>query len=180
MKPARLKTPAVPVPATRAAFEALAVELGETMRTIDRANAELADQIARAKLATKETTAALTKEADAMFRALAGYAAAHRAELLPDDRKSISIAAGTIGWRLSNPAVKIEDEDAAIAAIEALGLAESFLRIATEIDKQAILAAPDRAGAIAGVAVEQTELFFFKPLDLDAEKVRKVAAGAAA
>jgi phage host-nuclease inhibitor protein Gam len=177
---ARKSKPApTPVPQTRQEFETLAVQLGEGMRALGAAADGASNEIARVKLALKNDTAELEKRIEAQWEALAAYATAHRAELLPDNRKSVSIAAGIIGWRLSTPSVKLTDEDEVIDAIEALGFVQ-FLREKTEIDKVALLAQPELAAKIDGVTIRQVENLFFQPLDLEAEKTKSLKTAPAA
>ena len=171
----RIKTPAVPVPQTADKFEEMAVLLGEISREIDGLAADAASLIATVKLTTKKATEGLTKQANALWGAISAYAEAHRIELLPKDRKSVSIAAGTIGWRTSTPAIQIDgDEDEIITRMEAAGL-HRFLRETVVIDKAALLAEPAIAKTIAGLSIVQVESLFFKPLDIDSELVMKGA-----
>ncbi|HVJ53478.1 MAG TPA: host-nuclease inhibitor Gam family protein [Aliidongia sp.] len=165
----RIKRPAVPVPQSRDEFEALAVRLAETKRKIERIADEAADAIAQTKLKAKQAAAESMKEAEALWSAVAAFAEAHRAELLPKDRKSVAIAAGVIGWRLSNPAIEISaDEQDLIQRLDRDGLGR-FLRETVEIDKAALLAEPTVAETIDGIAIRQVESLFFQPLDLDKE-----------
>jgi len=171
----RIKTPAVPVPQTAVEFEEQAVRLGELSREIDGITDAGATKIAEIKLSTKKATDALTKTAKALWGAISAYAEAHRTELLPKDRKSVSIAAGTIGWRTSTPAIQIDgDEEEIITRMEAAGL-HRFLRETVVIDKAALLAEPAIAKTIAGLSIVQVESLFFKPLDIDSELVMKGA-----
>jgi len=170
----KTKPAPAPVPQTREQFETLAVQLAEGMRLLAYASARAANEIARVKLDLKNDTAALAKRLDMQWDALAAYATAHRTELLPADRKSVAIAAGVIGWRLSTPSVQLTaEEDDVIDAIEALGLVQ-FLREKTEVDKAALLAEPELAAKVEGVVIRQVENLFFQPLDLETEKTKSL------
>lgn len=172
---------AVAVPQSRAEFETLAARLGDLMRKIDRVNSKAADAVVQANLAAKMETDALEREAKAVWKQVASYAEAHRSELLPEDRKSVTLAAGTIGWRMSTPSVKFDrPEEEIIEDLEDAGRAE-FLRVDTKIDKQAILAGL-AAGPIGidGVRSEQSEKLFFKPLDIESERTKTSVATAKA
>ena len=171
----RIKTPAVPVPQTRVEFEEQAVRLGEISREIDGIAAVGATKIADIKLSTKKATDVLTKTAKALWGAISAYAEAHRSELLPKDRKSASIAAGTIGWRTGSPAIQIDgDEDEIILRLEAQGM-HRFLRETVVLDKAALLAEPEVVKTIDGLSVVQVETLFFKPLDIESELTLKAA-----
>ncbi|EGY01090.1 prophage host-nuclease inhibitor protein [Nitrospirillum viridazoti Y2] len=163
----RLKTPAVPVPQTRASFESLATDLGAMIRKAERIESLAADQVAQIKLKAKQDTAELEKRITASFTALAAYAEANRSDLVPEGRKSVTIAAGVIGWRLSNRSVKLQDttEEEVIAWLEQAGQ-HQFLRETLELDKSALLADPETAKTIPGVTFAQGVRFYFQPLDL--------------
>jgi phage host-nuclease inhibitor protein Gam len=174
----RIKTPAFPVPQTAVEFEELAVRLGEVSREMDGIAATGASKLANIKLSTKKAVDQLGKEAKALWGAISAYAEAHRVELLPKGRKSKSIAAGTIGWRTSTPAIQIDgDEDEIILRLEAAGL-HRFLRETVVIDKAALLAEPEVVKTITGLSIVQVETLFFKPLDLDTELTLKGEAAA--
>lgn len=177
---ARKSKPALtPVPQTREEFETLAVQLGEGMRELAAAAESTATAITKLKLALKLETTALEKRLATQFDAVAAYATAHRAELLPPDRKSVTIAAGVIGWRMSSPAVTLVDEAEVIEALEAAGLVQ-FLREKVEVDKTALLAEPALAATIDGVTIRQAEHLFFKPLDIEAERTKTLKSAPAA
>lgn len=166
----RMKAPATSVPLTREEAEQLAGELATLARRIEAAELEAAEKIQSIKVALKAETAALSAEARSKFAALMAWANAHRAEILPKDRKSLTIAAGTIGWRVGNARVAVEDEAAAIAWLEAHDLVK-FVRIDVSLDKNALLEAPlEEVAEIPGIEiVPGRENFFFKPLEVERE-----------
>jgi phage host-nuclease inhibitor protein Gam len=177
---AKIKKIAVPVPQTRHDFDALAVELGENMRAIEAIKLRTADEMARVKLSGAVAIEALEARKKSLWGAVAAYAEAHRDELLSSGRKSVTIPAGIIGWRISNPAIDLTgDETEIILRLEAMGC-QRFLRETIEIDKAALLAEPEAARTIDGIAIRQEEALYFKPLDVEREITLKVAARPAA
>jgi phage host-nuclease inhibitor protein Gam len=90
---------------------------------------------------------ARTEPVAAAIKAISGlalaYAEAHRSELLPKDAKSVRLSFATFGWRTGNrtvallPNVKAEH---VINTMKAGGLADSYVRVNEEINREAILA----------------------------------------
>lgn len=171
---AKVKAAAVPLPQSREEFEALAERLGGILRRVERMNSEVADQMAALKLGLRQRSAEEIRMINSMWAALSAYAEGHRTELLPPGRKSVSLAAGVLGWRTGTPKVEIEDEDDVIGHLMARGLGQ-FLREIIEIDKQAMLAEPAIAAEVPGVRITQSESIFFKPLEVEGEKTKTVA-----
>jgi phage host-nuclease inhibitor protein Gam len=166
----RMKAPATSVPLTREEAEALAGELATLVRQVEAAEREAAETIQAVKLALKARTAEIHAEARSKFAALMAWANANRDAILPSGRKSLTIAAGTIGWRIGNARVAVEDEAAAIAWCEA-NEGERFLRVEVGLDKNALLeAALEEVAEIPGIEiVAGRENFFFKPLEVESE-----------
>jgi phage host-nuclease inhibitor protein Gam len=171
---ARLRAAAEPAPQTLIQAEALAVDLAALMREIERRETLLDDAIARLKLDFKTMIDPMSKAVDAKFKALATFAAGHRSEILPENRKSREIAAGTIGWRLSNASVAIEPgmEEAVIDWLEANNPA--LLQEVVSISKSAMLADREATALVPFVSVVQPEHFFFKPAGGESEKSKLV------
>ena len=172
--PPRKTVPLVAIPATREEAEQLAATLGERMRRIARAKADAEDAIARRKLALKAETA----EDEAAIRteivALATWFRSHAATLLTGERKSIALAAGTLGTRTGNPAVKIEDEAELIARLRAMGR-DHLVVVEESIARDALLRERADLDGLPGLAIVQEERFFFRPLDVETDVSTKVA-----
>jgi phage host-nuclease inhibitor protein Gam len=171
---ARLKAPAQAVPQTLDEAEKLATELGEEMRVLERHTSRVSSEVALITAKGKEISAPIGKSIDAKFKALSAFCQAHKAEILPKDRKSLNIAAGMIGWRLGNRKIEIDkgQEDAVTEFLEAT--APHFLREVITIDKEALLANPLFVERLDHVSIVQGESFFFKPLSVDLEKVKAI------
>jgi phage host-nuclease inhibitor protein Gam len=175
----KMKRAATQVPQTREGFELAVVELAEAMRRAAVRAANIADGIARLKLILKAENAEDERQIKSLWAAVSAYAEAHREALLPADRKSVALAAGVLGWRTGTPKVLIEaDEEELMLRLDALGFGR-YLRETVELDKAALIADRDRIEGIEGVRVVQDEVLFFRPLDLEVERVLTVKGEAA-
>lgn len=164
----------VVTPKSRADAEALAASLGERLRRIERAKLDAADAIAKIKDALSKATAEDTGAFKVELYALADWARANRSEILPPNRKSVSLPAGVIGWRIGNPTVTIDDEEALIAQLRAMG--RDHLIVETEaVSKEGILRERGELAGLAGVQITQTETFYFEPLDVEKGVETKVS-----
>lgn len=167
---AALKVAVDQVPASREDADRLLGEIGALQRRIETIDIELTDAVALAKAEASRKAKPLADELKAKLGVLATWAEASRGELLDGKRRSAAMSQGTIGWRMGMPTVKVSrgQEEALIATFQRLGLS-SLLRERVELDKEAILKAPDRIEGIAGIGIEQVESFWAKPLDVRTE-----------
>lgn len=172
----RIKRAALPVPTSRAGADAALGRIGELQRQLDAINGHLSEEVARQKARCAEAAAPIAEEIRELFEGLHVWAEGARAELLEDGRKSVAMSQGTIGWRLGMPTVKVArgQHDAVVATLGRLGLGD-LIRTRQELDKDAVLRDPDLVRDVPGLAVEQVEQFFAKPLDLEVEQAKTVA-----
>lgn len=162
------KSPRIVVayPNNRGEAETLAATIGERLRRIERAKLDAADAITKVKGDLAKATEADTAAVKAELATLCAWATQNREELLPKDRKSISLPAGVIGWRIGNPTVTIADEEALIAQLRAMG--RDHLVVETEtVSKEGILRERGDLQGLAGLSFLQTETFYFTPLDVE-------------
>ncbi|MBR0681946.1 host-nuclease inhibitor protein Gam [Roseomonas eburnea] len=151
----RTKRRAEAVPAARDHEEAnvFLARIGELQRAVLIEQTALAETIAKAKEAMGNAVAALNAEADRLTRGLQLWAEANRHALTDGGkRKSVSLAAGTISWRLAPPAVRVAQAVDVLQYLLERGM-EEFLRRKVEIDKAAMLSMPERAAEIPGVTI---------------------------
>jgi phage host-nuclease inhibitor protein Gam len=175
--PSRKTLPAVAVPQTREDAERLAARIGDLMRETERKALDAAGRMAALKLELKTATADAEREIRAGMMALATFATAHRDELLPKDRKSVALAAGTIGWRTGMPKLVVEDEADLVARLRAMGR-EHLVVVEESVAKDAFLREREELTGLPGVTVTQEERFFFHPLDVETDVAVKVPAAA--
>jgi phage host-nuclease inhibitor protein Gam len=138
----------------------LLVELGAT-------DARLTAQLEKVAEKFAPELEELQKGIFAASKELFLYCSTNRAELTEEGRaKTIRLAAiGTMRFYDTPPAVSLEkevEEPDVIAQMKALGL-ESFIRIKEEIDREALLKEPEKAGSIKGVTIDRDEKFAIQP-----------------
>jgi len=159
-KAPKLKTRAgAPAPQNREEAASFIRRIGENNRAIARAEADMNDAIVKLKEAAEATAAPLADETKQL--------AANRA-LLTDNgkRKHAELGTGRIEWRLAPPKVTIKGADAVLHAIKTLGL--PFVRIKEEIDKEAMLAEPEKARLVPGVSIGSGgETFSVEPFEAE-------------
>lgn len=109
------------------------------------------------------------------------FAEGHRAELLPDEKKSKSVetAFARYGFRTNTPSLKTLSKvtwEQVVTNLRALGLSK-FLRLTYDPDKQKLLGAQTTAPLAAiGVRVVQGEDFFIEPKVDGGTKIKSEAA----
>ncbi len=135
--------------------------VGTLSRSIDSKKAALDAAIARLRDATNQELAPLSDRLERELRAIETFADANRSSILPEGVKSLSLASGKIGWRLTPPKVTFA-RNAAEKALEYLKRhrMKRFLRFSVEIDKEALL---KHRPAIDGVRYKQVDEFFVEP-----------------
>jgi phage host-nuclease inhibitor protein Gam len=125
-----------------------------------------ADAAARAAGEAFERAAAQPQaELEELRAGVQAWCEAHRAEIC-GRAKSAEFATGRVSWRLRPPRVTIRGLDAAIEACRRLGLGR-FLRERVEINREAMLADPEAARLVPGVAVASAgEDFVIEPAEI--------------
>jgi phage host-nuclease inhibitor protein Gam len=166
-----------PVPQSREEASAFLTAIGTAQRERDRIEADMNDTIA--KLTVEGNAKAEVHKAliEGHTKGLQVWAAANRKVLTEDGKtKTVVLATGEIAWRMYPPKVnfkrglKVED---IIKTIKALRL-KSFLRAKVEINKEAMLADPEKANSIEGVTVgSKGEEFYVKPAETALEEVAR-------
>lgn len=160
-----------PAPGTRDACDLLIHRLGEAQRARAALQTELDGKLATLKRDYEERAQPHAAAIAGLSAAIRGYCDSHREELLAGGGKTVAFKSGEVAWRLRPPAVAIKGAAALLNALKALGL-ERFIRTKEEVNKEAMLAEPAIASAVAGVQIGSAgEDFIIKPLALDLEEV---------
>lgn len=169
----RVKTKAIaaPVPQSREeATEALA-EIGRRQRERERIQASMNDDIAEIKTKYEEEARPHNEQIAGLTEGLHAWCEAHRAELTNGGKvKSANMASGDVGWRITPPKVRVTGKAAVIELLKALKL-KRFIRLKEDVNKEAMLAEPDKASAVKGVNIVQTEEFWLRPFETELEEV---------
>lgn len=170
----RLKSKAVStaVPQTKTEVAEAIRQLGDKQRAFERLRADLNDRLAAI---TQEFQPQLTALADAIGAhqtAIQTWCEAHRVDLCgPDDKlgKTANLVTGEVGWRARPPSVRITNADGVIEMLIRMDMRQ-FVRTKEEVNKEAILADPDRVRGIAGITINRgVEDFFVMPFEATAE-----------
>lgn len=147
--------------------------IGERQRVVEEVSLEANQQVEEIKRGAEQKTGLINQEIEALFEQ--GYRIAEEYYdllTLGKGRRTIDISSGIFGWRTTPPKVAIDDSDAVIRSIKALGFLE-FLRVKEEVDKSAILKSPDKATLIAGIEIVQEEEFVLIPAATDTPVKRR-------
>ena len=165
---AKIKTKAagVPVPQSRdEAADALMV-IGGLNRAAARVEAEMNDEIAAIKKDAESKAQPMREKAAGLTEGLKIWAEANRDQLTQSGKtKTADLGTGKISWRALPKSVRITKVEQVIEAVKKLGFT-AFLRVKTEINKDAMLADPDKAKLIAGVNISSAgEEFIVEPFE---------------
>lgn len=132
-----------------------------------KATADEAVRLAGEKL--EKETAELMVELAEHERGVQTWCEAHRQALTNDSKvKFHDFGTGQIKWRQRPASVSIRGAEAVIEACKKLGLT-LFVRTKEELNKEAMLADPEKARTINGVTIKSAgEDFVIEPTEIDA------------
>lgn len=156
----------LPVPQSRDEAADAVRRIGVANREIARIEADMNDKIAALKAAGEQASEPHKAAVVALTEGVKVWAEAHRDLLTGGGRtKTADLGTGKIMWRLRPPSVRISGTERVIEAIRLLGLS-AFLRVKEEVNKEALLADPDKARTIAGVFIgSEGEDFVVEPFE---------------
>ena len=157
-----------PVPQSRDEAAAAVAEIGVANREVARIEAAMNDEIATLKKAAEEQANPLKQRVATLTEGLKFWAEANRDVLTGGGKtKTADLGTGKVMWRLRPPSVRIAGMERVIDAIKTLGL-HAFLRTKEEVNKEALLADPDKARTIAGVTIgSEGEDFVVEPFEAE-------------
>jgi len=168
----RIKTATVPdAPRTRAAAAEAIREIGKAQRELARIEAEMNERLDAIRKTCEARAAPHRETIGRKSEGVRVWCEAHRDELTEGGKvKTAEMGSGTVKWRLRPPSVRVRGLEDVIAALKRLGL-QRFLRVKTELDKEAILAHPEQVSRVAGIAIAQAEDFVIEPNETRLEQV---------
>ncbi|MGV8939068.1 MAG: host-nuclease inhibitor Gam family protein [Allorhizobium sp.] len=146
-----------------------------TLRRQIAAQKALADEAVRlAGEKLEADTADIAETLAEHERGVQTWCEANRLSLTHDGKvKFHDFGTGRINWRLRPRKVSIRGVEAVIEACRKLGL-KRFLRVSTELNKEAMLADPDKARTVAGVTISsEGEDFVIEPVEIDVSQSTK-------
>lgn len=175
-KKTRDKAPALVVPQSIEETDRLIRDYGMHTRALAAIDAKLARVSAKIKAAAEAAAAPHEAAKVLLFERIQAFADARRTELTQGKSKSVERPAGTIGWRVDPPSVKIKSKHTIkgiIAWLRHSSFRRRFLRTKYELDKEAMLKSPAKAGKVPGIQiVSDVEQFYIEPTQLKlAERV---------
>ncbi len=165
----RKKVPSVRIPYSTAEVSEFIFRLRDAKRAIEQRTLNANARIGKIQAELAAETAPLQQELDDLAEGLNLYATAHRFELTEGGKvQSAEFGTGRLGWRTTPPRVEIRGLDKVIEWIKSRRL-KLFLRAKLEVNKEAMLADPERAETVPGVSIVQDEIFYVWPDEFDAE-----------
>ena len=177
----KIKAPAavVAIPQTREECAKFIKLLGDEKRQFEQSRAEMNAALSDITQSFQPVLAASEKRAQELQAGIQAWCEANRATLCQSGLKSASLVTGEVAWRQLPPSVTVRGADSVIETLERMGLGR-FVRIKSEVNKEAILNDPDAVRGIAGITVVTgLETFSITPFEADAEiKWLPVAGGA--
>ena len=168
-----MKTAALAVPRTQIEAEALLLSIGKLQREHAAIELRMNDRLATIQADHAQQAQPLNAAIEEQFQALHAWAEAHREELLAGKGKTVQLATGELSWRTSPPSVRVTHPAVAVETLKRLGLGD-LVRVKEEINKEAILADPDRVHGIGGIRVLHPETFVAKPFESEIERAEPV------
>lgn len=172
-KATRIKTQALPVPKTAAQAEQLLADIGRAQRQVSTIENRMNDRLAKIKQEFEEQAKPLNDEIEQKFAALHAWAEANKGELLKGKTKTAKLATGELSWRTTPPSVSIRNQKVVLEILKQREL-HDLIRNKEEVNKEAVLANPERVGDIKQIKVVQREEFAAKPYGSEIEKVETV------
>jgi phage host-nuclease inhibitor protein Gam len=157
-----------PAPQSREQAAAYVREIGEINREIARTQADMNDRIAKLKETAEAKAAPLSQRADELVVGLRSWCDANRDALTDKGKRKFGdLGTGRVSWRFTPSKVSIKGVEDVLAAIKTLGLT-AFVRTTEEINKEAMLADPDKARLVPGVKIGSAgESFIVEPFEAE-------------
>jgi phage host-nuclease inhibitor protein Gam len=159
------------VPQSRDEVVGMIAELGGHQRDRQRLKADMDDQISAIRERFDKLLAPHSQEIEKLTEGVHTWCEANRDILTQNNKvKFANLMTGEIKWRMRPPKVGIKNNEMVIEQLKLRKLLEA-LRTKEEINKEAILAAPERYMEIKGITITQGEDFVIVPFETDLEEV---------
>ena len=163
----RIKKPATPqcVPQSREQVAEAIGELGRLQRDLERIGADMNDELADVKARFEADAEPYRQRQEALFAGVQVWCEAHRDTLTQGGKvKTAAFTTGEVSWRTRPPSVTVRGIEAVIDALRRLRLTR-FLRVKTEVNKEAILNEPEAVALVPGIRISQGEDFAVTPFE---------------
>lgn len=142
--------------------------IGDLQRQLTVAQAEMNDAIAEITERYQPVLEGVKEQIKPLQAGVQVWCEANRHDLTRGGKlKTASFVTGEIQWRQRPPSVSVRGVDAVIELLGERGLAR-FLRVKTEINKDAILNEPDSVRGVPGISVVTgVEDFVIAPFEVE-------------
>ena len=159
----------LPVPQTRDEAASHIRMIGDAARAVARIEADMNDRLAAIKEAHEQKAQPFRSLVESLTEGLRAWCDANRDALTDGGkRKFADLGTGKVEWRNLPPKVTSRGADDVLAAIKTLGL--PFVRTKEEIDREAMLRAPEKARLVPGVTIgSEGETFAVEPFEAEIE-----------
>lgn len=150
--------------------------LGIAQRELQRVEADMNESLAKIKEASEARAKPYAEQVAYLVTDIWAWCDANRAELTDNDKvKTVKFGNGEVAWREAPPKVSINKKTKAEGVVawllEAPAKFRKFLRPKHELNKEAMLAAPELAAEIPGVTIKSAgEGFYIKPFETELEE----------
>ncbi len=146
--------------------------IGTLRRLIAQQQATAEESIRIAGELLEQNTADLITELAEHERGVQTWCEANRNSLTNDGKvKFHDFGTGQVKWRMRPASVSMRGVEAIIAACKKLGF-KKFIRTKEEVNKEAMLAEPDKARLVTGVTIKSAgEDFEIAPLEIAAPSI---------
>lgn len=169
-KKQRKKTTALPVPKTTEEAEQLLADIGRAQRQVSTIGNRMNDRLLKIKQEFEEGAKPLNEEIEQKFAALHAWAESNKETLLKGKAKTAKLATGELSWRTTPASVSLSKVEVVLIALKQRGLTQ-FIRSKDEVNKDAILADPEKVKDIKGIKITKKEEFVAKPYESEIERV---------
>lgn len=157
---------AIAVPQSKADVQRDIKALGDAQRELVRTETFINDELAKITKALAPRIEALRMQITGLQSGVQTWCEAHRLEICGKG-KSANLITGEVSWRVRPPSVTVRKAEDVIDQLGALGLTE-FVRTKHEINKDAILAAPEQVKNIRGITLNTgVEDFVITPFEIE-------------
>lgn len=157
MTSTKTKPAAIVLVTTRAEADEQLGVLGRAYRSKAAIEVEMQKAMQEATARFSPRLEKITVLIEATERDLTDWCEGHRAELLEGESKTATIGVHQVQFRMKPPKVSLRDVEKVIENIKRLKFKNLFLRTKEEVNKEAMLAHPDKAERIPGVTVKRDE-----------------------
>lgn len=157
---------AVAVPQSKADVQRDIKALGDAQRELVRMETYINDELAKLTKALAPRIEAARLQIAALQSGVQTWCEAHRLEICGKG-KSANLITGEVSWRVRPPSVTLKNVEGVIDQLGKLGLTD-FVRTKHEVNKDAILAAPEQVKNVRGITVNTgVEDFVITPFEIE-------------